>query len=193
MVENMNNNLVLPGDELSTSEELMPGDGTFEEGGIIRAARVGTYFVDKQNRRATVKPATSIPVIIKRGDIVLAEVRSVKSSMVIAEVIHVTGKERVISSDTNGTLRVSEISKSYVKDPSSEFSLGDIIRAKVQQVKPSVQLETKDPRFGVIQGFCSKCRHILIRNGNSLECSNCGNRERRRIADDYGSYNLNQL
>ena len=35
MVENMNNNLVLPGDKLSTSEELMPGDGTFEEGGII--------------------------------------------------------------------------------------------------------------------------------------------------------------
>jgi exosome complex component CSL4 len=193
MVENMNNNLVLPGDQLSTSEELMPGDGTYEEGGIIRAARVGTYHVDEKHRRAMVKPATSIPVIIRRGDIVLAEVRSVKSSMVIADVIHVKGKKRVISSDTNGTLRVSEISKSYVKDPSTEFSLGDIIRAKVQQVKPSVQLETKDRSFGVIQGFCSKCRHTLIKKGNSLECINCGNRERRRIAEDYGTYDLDQL
>ena len=33
--------MVLPGDELSTSEELLPGEGTYEEEGIIRAAIVG--------------------------------------------------------------------------------------------------------------------------------------------------------
>ncbi len=185
--------LVLPGDKVSTSEELLPGNGTFEEDGIIRANRVGIYTVDEKNRLAVIKPVTSVPVELRRGDIVLAEVGSVRSSMIIANVFHVIGKKRSISGDTNGTLRVSEISQSYVKDPATEFSPGDIIRAKVTQVTPSVQLETKDNDFGVIRGLCSKCRHPLIRKGGILECGNCSNKEKRKLAVDYGNYDLNKL
>ena len=185
--------LVLPGDQVSTSEELLPGNGTFEEDGIIRANRVGIYTVDEKHRRAVIKPVTSVPIKLRRGDIVLAEVGSVRSSMIIANVFHVIGKKRSISGDTNGTLRVSEISRSYVKDPATEFSPGDIMRAKVTQVKPSVQLETKDNDFGVIRGLCSKCRHLLIRKGGILECENCRNKEKRKIAVDYGNYDLDKL
>lgn len=185
--------IVLPGDQVSTSEELLPGDGTFEEDGIIRASRVGIYTVDEQHKKAVIKPLTSIPVEIKRGDIVLASVNSVRSNMVIAEVIHVIGKNRAISGDTNGTLRVSEISTGYVKDPSTEFAPGDIIRAKVTQVKPSVQLATKDRDLGVIKALCSKCRHPLYNKGNILECRNCNNKERRKNADDYGNYDVHKL
>ena len=185
--------LVLPGDQVSTSEELLPGDGTYEDNGIIRAYRIGTFSVDSKNRRATVQPLTSIPVELKRGDIVLAHVGSVRSNMVIAEVIHVKNKKRPISGDTNGTLRVAEISKGYVKDPSTEFSVGDIIRAKITQVRPSVQLTTKGPEFGVIKSVCTKCKNTLIRKGNGLECSNCKNQERRKLASDYGNYDLKNL
>ena len=184
---------MLPGEKLSTSEELLSGDGTFEEDGIIRAARIGKYVVDEKHRRAIVKPVTSVPVRVKRGDTVLAEVRFIRSSMIIADVIHVKGENRGISGDTNGTLRVSEISQSYVKDPASEFSLGDIIRAKVTQVNPNIQLETKDRSLGVIKGLCTKCRHTLIKKDNILECENCGNKEQRRTAIDYGNYDLNTL
>ena len=185
--------IVLPGDKLSTSEELLSGEGTYEEDGIIRAANIGTYFVDNKHKRAKVKPLTSTPVTLKRGDLVLAEIRMIRSNMVIADVIHVIGKKRPISGDTNGTLKVSEISKSYVKDPSDVFSMGDIIRAKVTQVKPSIQLHTKDQNLGVIKGLCSKCRSPLIKKDNKLECSQCGNRERRNTSDDYGNFNLNNL
>ena len=123
----MKKQIVLPGDQVSTSEELLPGDGTFEEEGIIRASRYGEYIVDTKHKKAIVKPLTSTPVEIKRGDIVLAQVNSVRSNMVIADVIHVIGKKRAISSDTNGTLRVSEISQGYTKDPADEFGPGDII------------------------------------------------------------------
>jgi exosome complex component CSL4 len=185
--------IVLPGDELSTSEELLSGEGTFEEDGIIRATNIGTYYVDSKHKRAKVKPLTSTPVILKRGDLVLAEVRMIRSNMVIAEVIHVIGKKRPISGDTNGTLKVSEISKGYIKDPADVFSMGDIIRAKVTQVKPSIQLHTKDQNLGVIKGLCSKCRSPLIKKDNKLECSQCGNRERRITSNDYGNFNLNNL
>jgi len=184
------NKVVLPGEQLSTSEELLSGDGTFEEDGIIRASRIGTYIVDQKHRKAKVKPLTSIPVELKNGDIVLAEVRSVRSSMIIADVIHVIGKSRVISGDTNGTLHVSEISDSYVKDPTSEYSIGDIIRAKVTQVKPSVQLITKDENLGAIKSLCSKCRKSLIKKGGILECEACGYKEKRKTAFDYGNYDL---
>jgi len=185
--------VVMPGDQVSTSEELMPGDGTFELEGIIRASRIGTYVVDEKHRRAMVKPLTSIPVELKRGDIVLAQVNSVRSSMIIADVFHVAGKHRIISGDTNGTLRVSEISTGYVKDPSTEFQVGDIIRAKVIQVKPNVQLATKDRDLGVIKGLCTKCRHPLARKENMLECGHCGHKEKRRMATDYGDYDLTTL
>jgi len=185
--------IVLPGEQVSTSEELMSGDGTFEEDGIIRAARVGTYYVNEKHRRAMVKPLTSIPVEIKKGDIVLAKVGQVRSNMVIAEVIHVTGKNRPISGDTNGTIKVSEISNGYTKDPANEFAPGDIIRAKVMQVRPSVQLETKDNDLGVITARCSKCRHPLRMKGNMLECENCKNKERRRTAKDFNNYDISKL
>jgi len=95
--------IVLPGEQVSTSEELMPGDGTFEEDGIIKASRFGKYQVDQNNRRAIVVPLTSIPVELKKGDTVLAKVAVVRSNMIIANVIHIIGKKRAVSGDTNGT------------------------------------------------------------------------------------------
>jgi exosome complex component CSL4 len=185
--------LVLPGDELSTSEELLSGDGTFEEDGIIRASQIGTYYIDNKQKRAKVKPLTNAPISLKKNDIVLAEVRMIRSNMIIADVIHIIGSKRSISGDTNGTLKVSEISKGYIKDPSDVFSLGDIFRARVTSVRPSIQLETKDRNFGVIKAFCSKCRKPLIKKDRGLECMNCGNKERRLTSDDFGNIDPNTL
>lgn len=194
MVKNMNNvKIVLPGDQVSTSEELLPGEGTFEDDGIIRSLIVGTYFVDEKSKKARIKPLTSTPVLVKKGDIVLAIVNSVRSNMVVADVIHVIGKKRAVSGDTNGTLRVSEISNSYVKDPSYEFAPRDIIRAKVTQVKPNIQLTTKDKDLGVIKALCSKCKNTLVKKDKGLECKNCGNTERRTTAMDYGDYDISKL
>jgi len=189
----MTDKIVMPGDQLSTSEELLPGEGTFDDDGVIRAARFGKYVVNQKYKRAEVKPITSIPVILKKGDIVIAKVESIRSSMVIAEVIHVVGKMRAISGDTNATLRVSEISKGYVKDPSTEFGIGDLIRAKITQVKPSIQLETKDRDLGSIKSLCTKCRKPLVKKGNTLECENCGNKQNRRITFDYGNIDMTKL
>ena len=189
----MKEKIVMPGDKLSTSEELLPGEGTFEEDGIIMAARTGEYVVDEKYRKAKVKPLTSVPVILKKGDIVIVEVGMVKSSMIIANVIHVIGKNRSVSGDRNGTIHVKEIADGYVKDAASEFRAGDFVRAKVIQVKPSIQLATKDRDLGAIKALCVKCRHSLIKKGDTLECEHCGNKERRRTAMDYGSLEMDKL
>jgi exosome complex component CSL4 len=189
----MKHKLVMPGDQLSTSEELLPGDGTFEENGIIRAARIGTYIVNEKHRTAEVKPVTSTPVILMKGDIVLAKVTGARPMMIIADVVHVTGKNRAVSGDTDATIHVKEIAPGYIKDASTEYKAEDYIRAKVIQVKPSVQLETKDRDLGAIKALCSRCRHPLVKKGHDLECENCGNREHRRVAIDYGQLDLQKL
>ena len=189
----MKQKFVMPGDQLSTSEELLPGEGTFEENGIIRAARIGTYVVDEKHRTAEVKPATSIPVILKKGDIVIGRVVMAKEKMIIVEVKHVTGKTRSISSDTDATIHVKEIAQGFIKEASSEYKAEDYIRAKVIQVNPSVQLETKERNFGAILALCSRCRHPLVKKSHGLECENCGNKEHRRIADDYGNLDIQNL
>ena len=189
----MKEQLVMPGDQLSTSEELLPGDGTFEENGIIRASRMGNYVVNENSRHAEVKPVTSIPVVVHRGDTVIARVVMVKTSMVIVDVNHVIGKNRRVSGDTNGTIHVKEIAAGYVKDACTEYHPGDYIRAKVIQTKPSLQLVTKDPNLGVIKATCAKCRGPLIRKGPGLECSQCGYRDKRCLAQDYGSYDIHAL
>jgi exosome complex component CSL4 len=189
----MKEKIVMPGDQLSTSEELLPGEGTYEEDGIIRAARIGTYFVDSKYRRAKVKPLTSTPVVLKKGDIVIAQVMNTRASMIVANVIHVIGKNRSVSGDTDGTIHVKEISTGYVKDATTEYAVGDYIRAKVIQVKPSIQLATKDRDLGAIKALCTKCRHSLVRKGNMLECENCGNKAKRRIAMDYGQIEIDKL
>ena len=189
----MKQKFVMPGDQLSTSEELLPGDGTFEENGIIRAARIGTYVVDEKHRTAEVQPASSTPVILNRGDVVIARVTNAKPTMIIAEVVHVTGKNRSVSSDTDATIHVKEIAQGFIKDASTEYKTEDYIRAKVIQVKPSVQLQTKERNLGSIKALCSKCRHPLIKKSQGLECENCGNKEHRRIADDYGNLDITNL
>lgn len=189
----MKKRIVMPGELLSTSEELLPGEGTFEENGFIRASRLGRYVVNKVYRRAEVKPITSVPVILKRGDIVIAKVLSARASMVVADVIHVIGKNRAVSGDTNATIRVSEISSGYIKEATTEYGIGDFVKAKVIQVKPSLQLATKGRNLGVIKALCANCRHPLIKKGNSLKCENCGSICRRKISMDYGNLDLNKL
>ena len=189
----MKERFVMPGEQLSTSEELLPGDGTYEEDGIIRAARVGKYIIDNKFRRAKVIPATSVPVVLRKGDTVIAQVTSTRASMIVADVIHVVGKNRGVSGDTNATIHVKEIASGYVKDATTEYFVGDYIRAKVIQTKPSLQLATKDRNLGVIKALCTKCRHLLTKKGPMLECDNCGNKEKRRYAQDYGDIDLTRL
>lgn len=189
----MKHKLVMPGDQLSTSEELLPGEGTFEEDGIIRAARIGLYHINEKHRTAEVQPVTSTPVTLNKGDIVIAKVTMAKSTMIIVEVVHVAGKPRAISGDTDATIHVKEIATGYVKDASTEYKAEDYIRAKVIQVKPSVQLETRERDLGAIRALCTKCRHPLVKKHNGLECENCGNKEHRRISEDYGELDLQKL
>lgn len=168
----------------------MPGPGTHDDGTNIIATRIGAFRIEPNERRAIVEPATSVPAALGVGDYVIGEVTMIKPAMAGVEVLAVEGHRRVVVGDTNGTLHVSKIARRYVRDVANEYRLGDVLRARVLSVKPSVQLSTEDPQTGCIKALCLRCRFGLHKVGKALECPNCGRRETRNMAPDYGQVKL---
>jgi exosome complex component CSL4 len=175
---------VFPGEEVAVVEEFMAAEGTYEDNGKVFAAVLGELELDHEEKTASVRPKNP-PITLKPGDIVFGEITDVRTSMAICEVISVEGEERSITGDTNGTVHVSKISSGYTSDVGKEFRPSDIIRAKVMQVKPSIQLTTVPPHFGVVKALCRRCRGPLVKKGNSLYCNSCERTEYRKYADDY--------
>ncbi|MCK4717580.1 MAG: exosome complex RNA-binding protein Csl4 [Thermoplasmata archaeon] len=179
--------IAAPGDVLGTNEEFLSGEGTYEDEGKIYASVVGPVFIDDKELTITVR-CKNPPVELQRGDHVIARVIALYDSMVLVEVLMRDGDDRAISSkDTSAVIHVSKIDRRYTDDIKREFRRGDLIRTEIIQVKPSLQLVTNYPHLGVIRGLCIECRSTLQKTNNGLVCSNCGRRETRKMADDYGN------
>ena len=176
--------MVLPGDEIAVAEEFEPGEGTYERNGKVFAATPGVLMLDPQNRVARVR-AFNPPAELKIGDIVYGAVDDIRGMMATASVLAIHGRSRQISGETQGTIHISNVSEDYTEDIHDKFRLGDIIRAKVIQVKPSVQLTTAEPTLGVVKALCSVCRGPLELRGRDLYCPRDERTEQRKIATDY--------
>ncbi len=177
--------IVVPGDEVGTSEEYIPGEGTYETDGKILSSTVGVVEYDDDDMVVRTKPLNPV-VEIERGDIVIGTVVMVRDTMVVIDINKIEGKDREISGDTSGTIHVSKASQSYVKDLKKEFRIGDYVRAKVMQAKPSVQLTTGYPEYGVIKALCTRCRGPMVRKGTMVYCPRCERTETRKISSMYG-------
>jgi len=178
--------LVLPGEELGTTEEFLPGSGTYEEGGKIFAAVTGFLDVDLKEMATRVRPLNP-PVKLKVGDAVIGTIDEVRSSMVQMQFLKVAGKDRAISDQGVGSIHVSHIGDGYVPDTESQFHPLDMVRAKVISTDPSIQLSTAGADFGVIRALCGKCRKPLKLKGTELYCETDKRAETRKLAKSYGS------
>jgi exosome complex component CSL4 len=124
--------------------------------------------------------------VLKPGDIVLGMVRDVREKMVLVTIIKMEGVKRVISGDTDATLQISQISKNYTESTRDEFRTGDLLRAKVVDNAPSIQLTTVDDNLGVIRAVCSSCKGVMAKTEKDLHCAECDRSEHRKFASDYG-------
>jgi exosome complex component CSL4 len=177
---------VVPGDEVAEVEEFIPAEGTYEEDGKVYAALYGELELDNEEKTAKVVAKNPMSRLVI-GDTVFCEVSDARASMAICEVIALEGNKRNVTGDTNGTIHVSKISSEYVQDASKELRPSDIIRAKVIQVRPSIQLTTVHPHLGVVKALCRKCRRPLVKVEKGLYCANCDRHDHRKISDDYAA------
>jgi len=179
--------LVIPGDYIGVAEEFLPGNGAYEDNGKIYATLVGNLELDMSRRSANVHSKTNVVPQIKEGDIVYGEVVSVKPQMVYVDLLALDGyTDNKLSANTKARIYVSQTSKQYVKNISTEFKNGDIVRARVVDTKgDAVRLSTAEDSLGVIRAACSVCKKTLQIKGGKLECDYCSSKETRKIADDY--------
>lgn len=178
---------VMPGDFLGTAEEFIPGPGAYEEGGKIYSSVTGIATLDTTHKQASVSSNVPEPPVLKKGDIVIGLVEDVREQSADVQIVMSRGHEdRALPLPDYGTIHISQTSSSYVRQLSSEFKVGDIVRAKVLDVKRGpIRLSTSGPDFGVIFATCSNCHSPLELEGNKLRCPNCGNLESRKLAKDY--------
>jgi exosome complex component CSL4 len=107
--------------------------------------------------------------------------------MALVNVVKLKGEKRSISiGDSMGSLHVSKVKQDFLKDITTAFKICDIIRAKVIQVKPSLQLSTQEKDLGVINANCIQCQIPLSQKSKELICPKCETKSRRKIASDYG-------
>jgi len=180
---------VMPGDAIGTEEEFIGGSGTYMEGEQIRASASGalndkdrSLSVSRHNMLASVKP----------GTIVLGRVENVVEPIALISVLpQQEGSTRFAMLPDNCVLHASRIKDGFVKNVRDELRIGDIVRAKIAEVRNGeIHVSTEGAEFGVIKAFCIKCRHALTLVGGSLSCPECGNKENRKLASDYRNVNI---
>lgn len=172
----------LIGDYLGTTEEYIPGEGTYAEDGKIYSSIMGEKTLDKENHRILVK-GKQMPEI-KTGQIVFGEVQGMRKNTVNIIVSKIEGLKESLEVKTS--LYVSNVANKYVENVEDLFGVGDIVKARVLKVEQDlIDLDTKDS-LGVVKAFCKKCRNPLTKKGElEMECPSCGSKERRKAASDY--------
>jgi len=172
------------GEYLGTTEEYIPGEGTYAEEGKIYSAVIGEKAVDARNHKVAIK-GKPMPEI-KPGQIVFGEVQGIRKNMVTVIVSRIEGLKENIEVKTG--LYVSNISDKYVEKVEDMFGIGDLVKAKIIKVDQDlIDIETKGD-YGVVKAFCKQCRTPLERKGDvEMECPACKQKEKRKIASDYGN------
>lgn len=183
--------LVYPGDPVGVAEEFVPGPGTYEENGDVFAATVGYLTLDTNDFVARVESFSQPPAVVKPGDIVIGVVQMTRASMAIVEVHKIASQpNRGVGGDTNGTLHVSKTSDRYVENMDDVFRVRDIVRAKVLETDPAIQLTTKGPHLGVLKSYCPRCGSAMVLKGHGVVCPECDWKDTKKLADDFGQGNV---
>lgn len=178
---------VLPGDLIGTTEEFEGGDNTFTVRGDIHSLATGHVMVNKKRRKISVKPTTSVPPTIGKGDIIVGTIMNVRDSMALVQIGGIKGNdEREFINPGIAAIHVSNVKESYVKEMSQEFSVSDVVKAKIINTE-NMRMTTAGDDLGVMSARCSNCGTTLKLDDNKLKCPECGHVETRKLSSDYGT------
>jgi len=181
--------IVAPGDKIGASEEWLPGEGTYEEEGYVYSSIFGKVKYDEEDLVASVEGVNPVS-LVENGDIVYGKVNNNRGSIASISIELVEGEPRGIAMDLEGSLHVSKISEDYIESVDTAYKKGDIVRAKVIQTEPSIQVTTKEKNLGIVKGFCTDCRKDMELRRNKLYCEYCDLYDKRKISKAYGKIKL---
>ncbi|RMF31458.1 MAG: hypothetical protein D6752_02175 [Candidatus Nitrosothermus koennekii] len=169
---------VFPGDKLASIEEFEGKEGTYEDDGIVRAKVSGKAIYDFKNRVIKVIPVSKNITLPKPGDIVLGLVIMATPSMVEMKILYVNDEKQEVN------LNAIYFSRSR---RNTQFRVGDLVRAKVTNLLNSfIHVTFKDKKLGVVYTLCHLCGGKMVKIDHSLKCTECNNKDDRKVAEDFG-------
>lgn len=177
-----------PGKLLGTEEEFVGGEGVYGEEGRLHSLCTGYASTDKE-KVISVKPSNAVSRMVSPGMVVYGRVEDIFEPIALVKIIPVEqGGVRQTQGDYFSVLHVSNIKKDYVESVRSEVRVGDIIKAVVLEIRRGeVYLDMRNPDYGVVKAYCSRCRNTLYLKDRVLVCHNCGNREGRKLSKEYSA------
>lgn len=184
--------VILPGEYVGTIEEYAPSFGVYSDRNKLFSSNIGELALDKKTHAAKVTCKTRIPKMQNIGVITLGAVADASENVALIDLLPFESKSfYFVPQEITAVLHISNIRRGYTKNMRDQVRIGDIIRVKIIELERcSVRLTTDGRDLGVVLAFCSNCRHRLEMSGRMLVCKNCGSRERRKTAYDYGSGRL---
>lgn len=174
---------VVPGALLGTEEEVMAGANAVQDGSDIVASAVGEP--DVKNKIVSVRTKGGGPVMVKAGDIIVGRVEEIFEPVALVGMgFQKTAEGRQVAFPGYAVLHASRVRDGYVKNVHDEVKIGDIVRARVEEVKKEdVLLSVKETGLGVIIAFCTQCRARMERRGPDFHCPVCDCTEKRKAAE----------
>lgn len=180
---------VYPGEKLAVIEALEDGPGTYQKNGDVRSSELGTAHYDLDKRQVNVEKKTKDLVLPKEGLVVIAEAGSVMRRDARVDILMIDGKH--IEVPYTGVIHISDAGRGYVKDLGMALRNGDIVKGEIINVKNRlIQLSIRDPDYGVVYAYCSRCGTILEEHQGRLHCPKCNRTQRRKLAKTYGKEEL---
>ncbi|MFH1307174.1 MAG: exosome complex RNA-binding protein Csl4 [Candidatus Micrarchaeota archaeon] len=179
--------LVAPGQKIGTEEEYVAGAGTYTEGSSIYAAVFGELIEKERTLNVFGKASIATPAI---GSRIIGRIQNIVDPIAIVNVYEIEDGEhqRYPVTGENFVLKTPNIKRGYVKQIKDEYRIGDIIRAKIIDIKNGeCHLSTEEDDCGCIKAFASqgKGRYPLVKTATGLVCKENDEKENRKIASDY--------
>ncbi|MEM3361891.1 MAG: exosome complex RNA-binding protein Csl4 [Candidatus Anstonellaceae archaeon] len=179
--------IAYPGKYLGSEEEYEPGEGTYTKDGEIYSELFGIIKVE--NKKIFVQAKRPL-VDFYIGQKVIGRVEMIIEPIALVKVITKTSENKRFSYQTQSfILKIENIKNGFVKKVSDEYKVGDIIKAKIIELKNGeYHLSTKDEDCGVIKAYNSSPlypRYPLTKTPNSLIDLKTNTKEYRKVSSDY--------
>lgn len=180
---------VFPGDKLAVIEVLQNGLGAYQQDGQVRSSELGRARFNLEKRLVDVEKRTRKLILPREGLEVVAEVGSVMRRDARVDIFIIDGKR--IAKPYTGVIHISSVDRDYVKDMTMAVRNSDIVKAKIINTKNwIIQLSIRNPEYGVIYAYCSRCGTLMEQERGRLHCPKCDRAERRKMAKTYGTEEL---
>ncbi|MEW6529046.1 MAG: exosome complex RNA-binding protein Csl4 [Candidatus Micrarchaeota archaeon] len=177
-------NFAIPGKHVGTIEEALPSRGTREENHEIYATLSG-QIIREHGEISVISKKEILP--IQPSQIVYGIVIDVMDQLALVEIEPIIrGRERFVPPSDYGVLRVMNIRDGFVPSAKNEMKRGDLIKARVEELKLGISLSTKAFDLGIVRAYCDICRNEMNLIDSILKCSKCGRVCKRKISKSYG-------